>query len=61
VRGDLAWFDEDLETQNLGPARGSGVLSLRDGRWLIEQYVLSITVPNERFRAVRELLAAPGP
>jgi hypothetical protein len=59
VRGDLAWFDEDLETQNLGPARGSGVLSLRDGKWLIEQYVLSITVPNQRFRAVRDLLAAP--
>src|SRR2546423_14085104 len=61
VRGDLAWFDEDLETQNLGPARGSGVLSLHDGKWLIEHYVLSITVPNARFRAVRELLAAPGP
>jgi SnoaL-like protein len=60
VRGDLAWFDEELETQNLGPARGSGVLSLRDGRWLIEQYVLSITVPNERFRAVREMLEAPS-
>jgi len=59
VRGDLAWFEEDLETQNLGPARGSGVLSLRDGKWLIEQYVLSITVPNQRFRAVRDLLAAP--
>jgi hypothetical protein len=59
VRGELAWFDEDLQTQNLGPARGSGVLSLRDGKWLIEQYVLSITVPNERFRAVRDLLAAP--
>jgi len=60
VRGDLAWFDEELETQNLGPARGSGVLSLRDGRWLIEQYVLSITVPNERFRAVREMLERPA-
>ena len=59
VRGDLAFFDEDLETQNLGPARGSGVLSLHGGKWLIEQYVLSITVPNDRFRAVRDLLAAP--
>src|SRR6266851_620597 len=59
VRGDLAWFEEDLETQNLGPARGTGVVSLRDGKWLIEQYVLSITVPNQRFRAVRDLLAAP--
>src|ERR1700704_6387750 len=59
VSGDRAWFDEDLETQNLGPARGSGVLSLQGGKWLIEQYVLSITVPNGRFRAVRDLLAAP--
>ena len=59
VRGDMAWFDEDLVTQNLGPARGSGVLSLHVGKWLIDQYVLSITVPNERFRAVRDLLAPP--
>jgi SnoaL-like protein len=56
VRGDGAWFDEDLVTDTLGPARGSGILVLRDGRWLLEQYVLSITVPNERFRDVRELL-----
>ncbi|HEU0053410.1 MAG TPA: nuclear transport factor 2 family protein, partial [Longimicrobium sp.] len=56
VRGDVAWFEEDLETQNLGPARGSGVLVFSGGRWLIEQYVLSITVPNEKFKAVRELL-----
>jgi hypothetical protein len=57
LRGDVAWFEEDLETANLGPARGSGVLALIGGRWLLEQYVLSITVPNEKFAAVRELLA----
>src|SRR5229473_8143847 len=34
-------------------------VTVRDGKWLIEQYVLSITVPNQRFRAVRDLLAAP--
>jgi hypothetical protein len=60
IRGDLAWFDEDLETQNLGPARGSGVVALRNGRWLVEQYVLSITVPNDRFAAVRDLLKQPA-
>ena len=49
-------LDEDLATDTLGPARGSGVLVLREGRWLVEQYVLSVTVPNERFREVRELL-----
>ena len=43
-------------TQNLGPARGSGVM-VRSGRhWLIEQYVLSVVVPNDKFKAVKELL-----
>jgi hypothetical protein len=56
VRGDTAWFDEDLATDTLGPARGSGVLVFGGGRWLLEQYVLSVTVPNERFRDVQELL-----
>lgn len=56
-RGDMAWFEEDLETANLGPARGSGVMMHSGGRWLIEQYVLSITVPNARFKEVKQLLA----
>lgn len=55
--GRLAWFDEDLETENLGPARGSGVLRLEpDGVWRLVQYNLAITVPNDRFGAVRALL-----
>ena len=56
VRGDLAWFEEDLETENLGPARGSGVLIWSKDRWLIEQYVLSITIPNHKFKSVKEVL-----
>jgi ketosteroid isomerase-like protein len=60
VEGALAWFDEDLETVNLGPARGSGVLVQgADGVWRIAHYNLTITVPNERFDAVRALLGAP--
>ncbi len=62
--GVLAWFDEDLVTPNLGPARGSGVLRLGDdGRWRIAQYNLAITVPNERFKEVKRLLeeAKPAP
>jgi len=59
VRGDVAWFDEDLDTRNLGPARGSGVLERGQGcAWRIAQYNLAITVPNERFAEVRALLAA---
>ena len=55
VEGDLAWFDEDLDAVNLGPARGSGVLRREGGRWRIAHYNLAITVPNERFAAVRAL------
>lgn len=56
-RGDTAWFDEDLETPNLGPARGSGVL-VRDerGAWKIAQYNLSVPIPNERFKEVKALI-----
>lgn len=54
--GDLAWFDEDLDTPNLGPARGSGVLRRDAGAWKIVQYNLAVTVPNERFKEVRALL-----
>ena len=54
--GRLAWFDEDLDTEKLGPARGSGVLALQAGGWVIEQYNLATVVPNDRFAEVRALL-----
>jgi hypothetical protein len=57
---EIAWFDESLETMNLGPARGSGVLRRTDGEWKIAQYNLSITIPNERFSEVKKLLESPG-
>ncbi len=53
---DLAWFDEDLATERLGPARGSGVLVRRGGGWLIEQYNLALVVPNARFDDVHAIL-----
>lgn len=57
---NVAYFDEELETKKLGPARGSGVLLRIQGRWRIAQYNLAITVPNERFGDVKRLLdAAP--
>ena len=61
VRGDSAWFDESLETQNLGAARGTGVL-LRDpqGNWKVAQYNLSVPIPNEKFEAVKRVIAAGG-
>lgn len=44
--GRTAWFDEALDTPNLGPARGSGVLVREQGRWLIVQYNLGVPIPN---------------
>jgi len=63
--GHFAYFDEDLVTEKLGPARGSGVLSLHPGSgsglWKIEQYNLTLTIPNERFAEVRALIDKPAP
>lgn len=44
--GRVAWFDESLDTPNLGPARGSGVLKLKNEEWKIAHYNLSIPIPN---------------
>ena len=57
VRGDLAWFDEELDTPNLGPSRGSGVL-VRDAKneWKVVQYNLSVPIPTERFADVKKLI-----
>jgi hypothetical protein len=54
--GAVVWFDEALATERLGPARGSGVLVREDGAWKIEQYNLTITIPNERFDDVKKAL-----
>ena len=61
VDGKIAWFDEDLATSNLGPARGSGVLRHDGKQWRIVHYNLTITVPNERFLEVKQLLEQPVP
>lgn len=58
VEGPIAWFDEDLVHARLGPLRGSGVLRRGpDGLWRVAQFNLALTVPNERFEAVRAALA----
>lgn len=60
AQGDVAWFDEDLDTENLGPARGSGVLRRTPDGWRIAHYNLALTIPNDRFRAVRDALLTPS-
>jgi hypothetical protein len=43
--GNTAWFDELLDTQ-MKICRGSGVLTREGADWKLQQYVLSMTVPN---------------
>lgn len=53
--GSMAWFDEKLEA-SYGMLRGSGVLRFKEGSWKIMHYVLSLPVPNEKFKAVLEVI-----
>ena len=45
--GRSAWFDERLDNDWYGECRGTGVLRNEGSAWLIEQYALSILVPDE--------------
>ena len=54
---DIAWFDELLSTE-MKICRGSGVVVKEDGRWKIQQYVLSMTIPNSKIDAVVALKAS---
>jgi uncharacterized protein (TIGR02246 family) len=58
--GAVAWFDEALETPNLGPARGSGVLVRINGAWKIAHYDLSVPIPNALMKELKERIAAHG-
>ena len=56
----FAWFDELLQFTN-GVFRGSGVVTKKDGQWKIKHYVLSLPVPNEKFKGVMEVLNSQEP
>lgn len=44
--GGTAWFDETLVNDFYGECRGSGVLRRAGAGWLIEQYNLTIPIPD---------------
>jgi hypothetical protein len=56
--GKTAWFDEMLDTPNLGLCRGSGVLVSQHGKWKIAQYNLSIPIPNALADSIVKQIAA---
>jgi ketosteroid isomerase-like protein len=58
--GDVAWFDELLDSKSYWTCRGSGVLTRRNGRWLLRQYNLSFTIPNGITGAVKAIVERSG-
>jgi ketosteroid isomerase-like protein len=58
--GNTAIFDELLDNDGLGVARGSGVLVIEDDEWKIAQYSLSIPIPNELADRVVGILESGG-
>lgn len=44
--GSTAWFDETVSNEHYGECRGSGVLRREAGSWQIEQYNLTIPIPD---------------
>ncbi len=53
----IAWFDELLNTK-MKICRGSGVLVKQENEWKIQQYVLSMTIPNSKTDSVVNLKSA---
>ena len=51
---DIAWFDELLNT-HMKICRGSGVVVKQNNTWKVQQYVLSMTVPNEKIAEVLKI------
>jgi hypothetical protein len=52
----IAWFDEHLESEKWGPARGTGVMRQEGEAWKILQYHLSFPVPNELANEITSII-----
>lgn len=46
---NMIWFDEMLNTW-MGPCRGSGWIEVSEEKMYIKQYILSVTVPNDKIQ-----------
>lgn len=51
----IIWFDEQLEYSG-GILRGSGVLVKEKNDWKLAHYVLSLPVPNDKFKEVIKVI-----
>ena len=56
--GSIIWFDELLDTPNMGPCMASGVIRKTAKGFEILHYQLSMAVPNEVNGQVKKLIEA---
>jgi hypothetical protein len=54
----IAWFEEQLTNESYGRTRGSGVMRLTEDGWKIEQYVLSLAIPNDLASPIARIIKA---
>jgi len=57
-KGQVAFFDELLDSESYGTCRGSGVLIKTQHGWKISQYNLSIPMPNGIAKALVKQIKA---
>jgi len=54
--GNVAWFDEKLDSASYGDCRGSGVVRKIGGAWKIVHYNLTIPIPNALAKTVVQMI-----
>jgi hypothetical protein len=54
----VAWFDELLDSESYGTSRGTGVLTLKDGKWKVAQYALTFPIPNDLAKGMTKEIRA---
>ncbi|MCD4663742.1 MAG: nuclear transport factor 2 family protein, partial [Bacteroidales bacterium] len=59
-KNTIVWFDEQLEYPG-GVLRGSGVLAKEKNGWKLKHYVLSLPVPNNKFKEVLGVIKPKTP
>lgn len=58
IAGDVAWFDEKLDSASYGDCRGTGVARRIRGAWKVAQYNLTIPIPNDLAKSVVAMIRA---
>lgn len=58
---NVAWFDEELDSEGYGEWRGSGVMRKLGGVWRIAHYSLTVPIPNASLRDVVRMIADGTP